>query len=124
MNSPGATAAGILATSPATVLLQNDVRIARTHTTHERALTAPLHLLLLPLTPRCSLSLCRRTPRFGNAPVVTSLGSMSGILAARAAVSLLQPPPRAQLHTRHSHLRLPPTVLRPLPSLPVRSRLK
>lgn len=68
MNSPGATAAGILATSPATVLLQNDVRIARTHTTHERALTAPLHLLLLPLTPRCNLSLCRRTPRFGNAP--------------------------------------------------------
>lgn len=126
MKSPGVTAAGILATSPAIVLHQNGARIALSHTTHEHALTAPLHLLLLlPLThPQYSLSLCRRTPRFGNAPDVTNLGSMSGILAAHAAVVLLHPPPHAQLQTRHSQLHIHPTVLRPLPYLPVWNQLK
>ena len=125
MNSPGVIAAGVLATSPAIAPRQSGARIAPSHTTHGRALTAPLHLPLLPLThPRCSHSLWRRTPHFGNAPYVTNLGSMSGILAARAAAFTLHPLPHTRLHARHSRRHLPPAVPRPLPQLPIWSLLK
>lgn len=85
----------------------------------------PLLHPFLPLTqPRCSHSLRHRTPRSGNAPDVTSLESMLGILAARAAGLTLHQLPHAGPQARYNHRHLHPTVPRPLPQLPMRSLRK